>query len=167
MLLDEPTAFLDLPRRVELMNLLRDLAHEQNLALLLSTHDLDLALRFADKLWVLTSYGVTLQGYPEVLALSKDFASVFEGEKSAWDPELGSFRSHSNPTLTASVEGKGAAAIWTKRALERLGFGINQSNEPSMEVQISDDGMWSAALEQKRETFTSLEALIDWVLSET
>jgi len=43
MVLDEITAFLDLPRRVEIMGILRALAHETGRAMLLSTHDLDLA----------------------------------------------------------------------------------------------------------------------------
>ena len=167
MLLDEPTAFLDLPRRVELMALLRNLAREQNLALLLSTHDLDLALRFADQLWVLDEDGRILQGYPEALALSQEFASVFQSEKITWDPELGSFRSHAEPVRTASVEGIGAEAIWTKRALERLGFGMSQGDKASMKVSINDVSKWSVVRGQERETFTSLEALIDWVLRET
>ena len=73
MLLDEPTAFLDLPRRVELMSILRNLAHRENLALLLSTHDLDLALRFADRLWLMTSEGTLIQGAPEALAMNGQF----------------------------------------------------------------------------------------------
>ena len=57
MILDEVTAFLDLPRRVEIMQLLRKLAHETNKAILLSTHDMDLALRSADRLWLLPKGG--------------------------------------------------------------------------------------------------------------
>ena len=74
MLLDEPTAFLDLPRRVELMTILRNLAHREQMGLLLSTHDLDLALRFADRLWMITTDGQLIQGYPEELAMSGEFA---------------------------------------------------------------------------------------------
>ena len=55
LILDEPTAFLDLPRRVEIMQLLRRLAHESRRAILLSTHDLDLALRTADRIWLMPS----------------------------------------------------------------------------------------------------------------
>ncbi|NJM32409.1 MAG: ABC transporter ATP-binding protein [Limnobacter sp.] len=57
MLLDEPTAFLDLPRRVEVLQLLRELAHKSGRAFLLSTHDLDLALHLADRVWLLSSDG--------------------------------------------------------------------------------------------------------------
>ncbi len=48
-LLDEPTAHLDLPNRVEIMLLLHKLAHKTQKAILLSTHELDLALQAADR----------------------------------------------------------------------------------------------------------------------
>lgn len=50
MILDEPTAFLDLPSRVEILYLLRRLADEQGKAILLSTHDVEQSLSVADKL---------------------------------------------------------------------------------------------------------------------
>lgn len=52
-LLDEPTAFLDFSSRVQLMQTLRRLAHDSNKAILLSTHDLELALQLSDRLWLI------------------------------------------------------------------------------------------------------------------
>lgn len=54
MLLDEPTAFLDVPSRVDVMQLLRRLARDRGLAVLLSTHEVELALRTADTMWLVT-----------------------------------------------------------------------------------------------------------------
>ncbi|MBQ0050368.1 MAG: ABC transporter ATP-binding protein [Bacteroidales bacterium] len=53
-LLDEPTAFLDFPSKVDTMMLLRRIAHEENKSILVSTHDLDMALQCADQLWLMT-----------------------------------------------------------------------------------------------------------------
>ena len=50
-LLDEPTAFLDYPSKREVMVLLSQLAHEQGKAVLLSTHDVELAEQYADQIW--------------------------------------------------------------------------------------------------------------------
>ena len=50
-LLDEPTAFLDYPSKEETMLMLRSLAHEQGKAILISTHDLDVAQRTTDAAW--------------------------------------------------------------------------------------------------------------------
>ena len=47
-LLDEPTAFLDFPSKAETFQTLRRMAHERDKLILLSTHDLELAVRFAD-----------------------------------------------------------------------------------------------------------------------
>lgn len=60
-LLDEPSAFLDYPSKVELMESLRTLAHSQHKGVLLSTHDLELAVRFADILWELNPQPLQLQ----------------------------------------------------------------------------------------------------------
>ena len=51
--LDEPLSFLDMAARVEIMTVLRRLAHENGKALVLSTHDIDLAFAFADAMWVM------------------------------------------------------------------------------------------------------------------
>lgn len=58
-ILDEPTAFLDYPGRIDTMTLLRDLAHGEGKTILLATHDWELALRHADTLWLLAEQGVT------------------------------------------------------------------------------------------------------------
>ena len=80
--LDEPTAFLDLPRRIEIMTLLRSLARSTDKAFLLTTHDLELALRFADELWLMAADGtftVSAPDSPDVhAALLRAFAA--EGE---------------------------------------------------------------------------------------
>ena len=57
-LLDEPTAFLDYGSKVSMMRLLRRLAHEQGKAILLSTHDLEIAFQTTDEVWVLQHDGL-------------------------------------------------------------------------------------------------------------
>ena len=49
--LDEPTAFLDYGSKVETLQMLRSLCHDNGKTILLSTHDLELALQIADDLW--------------------------------------------------------------------------------------------------------------------
>lgn len=59
-LLDEPTAFLDYPSKVELMEMLSRLATEEGKAIFLSTHDVELALRMADEIWLMTPDGLVV-----------------------------------------------------------------------------------------------------------
>ena len=65
--LDEPTAFLDYPSKVEMMQLLRRLAHEQQKTIFLSTHDVELALQLADRLWLMEPNQLSV-GTPRQLA---------------------------------------------------------------------------------------------------
>ena len=76
-ILDEPTAFLDVVSRIEIMQLLHKIAQEQNRAILLSTHDIDQALVLADKLWLLTKrQGITC-GTTEDIILQHKMENLF------------------------------------------------------------------------------------------
>ncbi len=67
-ILDEPTAFLDYPSKVETMRLLMRLAHEESKTILMSTHDLELALQTTDMLWLMSKEGLLHTGTPRQLA---------------------------------------------------------------------------------------------------
>lgn len=122
LLLDEPTAFLDMPRRAELMTMLRRLARQSNRAILLSTHDLDLALRSADRIALLPKGGTLQIGAPEDLVLNGLFEAAFQAEGMAFDAYSGSFKTASAAAGIIDVTGDGLPAVWTRRALEREGF---------------------------------------------
>ncbi len=137
MLLDEPTAFLDLPRRAEMMSLLRSLARETNRAVLLSTHDLDLALRTADRIWLLPKGGSLHTGAPEDLVLSGAFEAAFQSEGMKFDAYSGSFRGNTSPAGIIDVYGEGLPLLWTTRALEREGFCVQRGGSgSSLQVKI-------------------------------
>ena len=59
-LLDEPTAHLDLPNRIKILQLLRRLAHEQGKTILISTHELDLAIQLSDRILLMSKQGIQL-----------------------------------------------------------------------------------------------------------
>lgn len=82
-ILDEPTAFLDITSKIEIMELLASLAHDQEKTVLISTHDLDTALRTADELWIEDeSNGTIVCGSPEDLGNTDIFERIF-GSKAA------------------------------------------------------------------------------------
>lgn len=163
MLLDEPTAYLDLPRRVDLMRTLRDLARREGLSILLSTHDLDLALRCADELWLFGQDGRVTTGIPEELALDGSLAATFRSDELDWDNELGSFRMHREPCDLVFLEGSGPAAIWTGRALMRLGFGLAETPaESKFSIRI-EGASWIVSSEEARHRFERLSELVAWI----
>lgn len=163
LLLDEPTAFLDLPRRVELLQLLRRLAHQTRISILLSTHDLDLALRLADRLWLLSSTGTFQTGIPEELALNGALAEVFQSEGANFDPAIGAFRVHqaAHGAISLDSRGNGITAAWTWRALERLGFEVhNQGIRMPLHVEITNSHSWQLITPEGQSVHTSLESLL-------
>ena len=60
-LLDEPSAFLDYESRIELMSLLKNLAHFHHKAILLSTHDLDMANTYSDRIWKIENHSLSIR----------------------------------------------------------------------------------------------------------
>ena len=78
-LLDEPTAFLDFPTKVHTFKLLSRLAHEEGKSILISTHDVEMALHFADTLWLLSRQGITT-GSPHQLAADGTIDRFFSQE---------------------------------------------------------------------------------------
>ncbi|MDZ7874039.1 MAG: ABC transporter ATP-binding protein [Rhizobium sp.] len=123
LILDEPTAFLDLTRRVELTALLRRLVDETGLAVLMSTHDLELALRTADQIWLVHRDGRFETGCPEDLALSGSIAGAYAGDGISFDHEAGTFVVDSagrGPHLR--LEAQGTVLHWASRAVVRGGW---------------------------------------------
>ena len=76
-LLDEPTAHLDLPHRILILRLLRRLAHEQGKTVLISTHELDLALALSDRILLMTPQKGILLDSAENLKNTDAFTSAF------------------------------------------------------------------------------------------
>ena len=121
-LLDESTAHPDLPNRVALLRLLHQLARMLSKAILLSTHELDLALQAADRVWLLPATGELLAGPPEDLVLGGAFAAAFQREGLAFDLSTGTFELHAPTGPPVELLGDGPSAFWTRRALLRVGF---------------------------------------------
>ena len=88
--LDEPTAFLDYPSKVEMLQLLRRISREAEKTIFLSTHDVELALQLADTLWLMT--GSVAIGSPRALAASGDLERFINGKDISFDKETLSIR---------------------------------------------------------------------------
>ena len=128
--LDEPTAFVDLPHRVELAELLRSLARECGLAVLLVTHDLSLALRSADTVWLIEpsrSDGLPAHlhvGAPEDLALDGVVGRAFASDEVHFDLATATFVARPGQLGTVAVTGVQPAATWVGWAMVREGLTV-------------------------------------------
>ena len=136
--LDEPTAFLDFPSKVEMMQLLHHLSRQTDKTIFLSTHDLELALQIADKIWLMDkANGVTI-GTPEDLALNGSLSSFFARKGIVFDLETGLFRVDNEYTTQIRLSGHGQRYAMVRKALQRNGILANRNVESETYIETGD-----------------------------
>lgn len=89
--LDEPTAFLDYPSKVETLLLLQRICRETGKTVFLSTHDVELALQIADCIWLMNHRGI-VTGTPKQLADSGQLQQFFDCSSLTYDAVAGVFK---------------------------------------------------------------------------
>ncbi|MCQ2361115.1 MAG: ABC transporter ATP-binding protein [Paludibacteraceae bacterium] len=90
--LDEPTSFLDMRNKIDILCLLHKLASERDKTILLSTHDIDIALQVADSIWLMESGKRIITGSPEELVTSGKIAESFHSDAFFFNPDTRSFK---------------------------------------------------------------------------
>ena len=136
--LDEPTAFLDFPSKVEMMQLLHQLSRQTDKTIFLSTHDLELALQIADKIWLMDkANGVTI-GTPEDLSLDGTLSSFFARKGIVFDLETGLFRVNNEYTSQIRIVGHGQKYAMVRKALQRNGILANRNVESDVYIETGD-----------------------------
>lgn len=118
-ILDEPTAYLDFPSKVDMMQLLHRLSRETNKTIFLSTHDLELALQVADKIWLMDDAKQLHIGTPEDLALNGDLSRFFQQKEIIFDETTGLFRIENDYEREIKVIGHGYLFSMIRKALLR------------------------------------------------
>jgi iron complex transport system ATP-binding protein len=161
-ILDEPTAHLDLPSRIQLMRLLHQLAKETGKAILISTHELDLALQVADQIWLMDSAGHLAAGLPEELILNGSFQQAFDKDGISFDAATGAFHIHEPGKEEINIIGEGAAAFWTRKALIRKGYTIHPG--AARQIAVSQEAghiHWILEKDGHKLSFETLTTLLD------
>lgn len=160
--LDEPTAFLDLSNKYEIVHILHRLASEKGKTILFSTHDLTTAIAESDRIWLMLDESVD-QGAPEDLILNGNFDAIFHNEHLFFDQEKGDFRIRKQMKRRAAVTGEGIALNWTIKALERNGFevinpALHSEHNEIMRIDVSYPA-WTVKRESEVLKFSSLLTL--------
>jgi iron complex transport system ATP-binding protein len=168
LLLDEPTAFLDVASRVELMVLLRRLTRETPLAAVLSTHDLELALRSADTIWLVMRGGEVVVGAPEDLVASGAIARAFDGPKVRFDLQSNTFQWLPGTLGVVRLRGNGPRAALARSAVERVGFAVDASSDEAQLLTIDvDDAGWRAVDDRLETRGVTFAEMADYLRSRT
>ena len=143
------------------MGLLKTLAHQTHKAILVSTHELDLAIQMADTIWLVGPDKKIVTGIPEDLILdgTSDFVFQFKG----FDLKTGKVYHEPHRGLTIQLKGTGHELLWTKNALERNGFVIGKENVAHrIDISHGDALEWTLDDEVK---FNSLQNLLKFLES--
>nr|WP_320120030.1 ABC transporter ATP-binding protein [uncultured Marinifilum sp.] len=160
-MLDEPTAHLDLPNRVEIMRLLHRLARETNKAILLSTHELDLALQAADLIWLMSRNQPVKVGAPEDLVLNGSIEETFHNKSFNFDRKTGNFIMNYQKKQTIQLLGNDVMGFWTQRALSREGYSVTCEEVKTCKVILKEEKMnWELVINGHTSTCNSIKALL-------
>lgn len=89
-ILDEPTAHLDLHHKIEVFKILQNLVHKTNKTIILSTHEVNLALQLADNIWLMTDNNFTT-GTTDSLIESKEIEGLFPEDQIVFNRDLKQF----------------------------------------------------------------------------
>lgn len=163
MILDEPTAHLDLINRLQIMRLLRQLSQRRQKAIVVATHELDLALQSADRLWLLDQHAKGLTaGIPEDLVLNGSLARAFVRSGFHFNLYSGQFVEEANSCVAVQLIGEEPARLWTQKALERNGYETVPHEAPlRLEVSRKADAYhWHLRTAEQQITAYSIEELI-------
>ncbi len=156
--LDEPTAFLDLPNKYEIVHLLNNLSKTENKTVIFSTHDLNIAIQEADKIWLMLEDKI-IEGAPEDLILNETFNKLFEKSNLNFDRSKGDFRMKRKHSVKIGLLGEGIYYNWTKKALERLGYLVQKGDESIWFVQLqirNDNCKWVLRTKSEQLEFNSI-----------
>jgi iron complex transport system ATP-binding protein len=164
-ILDEPTAYLDLPARYDILRILNDLTLIHHKTILFTTHDLAIALEVADKLWLMAE-GELFEGAPEDLLIDKVFRKLFLNSPAEFDVKTSSFRLRRNLEKDVTILGDKKYRLLTRKAMERIGFRTNDEVGSVYEVIVGkhQNGLsWQFHCNETSMNFNSIYALASYM----
>lgn len=132
MILDEPTSHLDLVNRLEIMQLLQDIAHHQNKSILVVTHDLDVAIETAHDLWLLPCGMPLISGTPEDLVLNNKLRHLLPSDRYQFDARRGKVILQQAKQAMA-IEGPEDLVFWVEKAI------LKKSCSPTDKVLVENE----------------------------
>ena len=163
MIMDEPTAFLDVAAKYDIFNLLRRLSGNNGKTVIFSTHDLQTAISQSDKIWLILENGL-IEGAPEDLIIAGAFDHLFKSSTVMFNSEDGTFSFRSEPLGSIYIEGKGIKRYWTEKAINRTGFTLSKGKSfPYIITPSNSNANWQLLTGNRTEEFISIYELISYL----
>jgi len=164
-LLDEPTAFLDINHKYEIIHLLRKLADENKKTILFSTHDIQAAMNECDRIWMISQEGF-YDGAPEDLVLRGDIEKLFSNPRVVFDKQDATISFKKDFTGDVYISGTGDNRLLTEKAVQRAGFkSAGNDSDINIHVEKDDAGyLWICRNTDKLpEEFRTIYETIRWL----
>jgi iron complex transport system ATP-binding protein len=124
MIMDEPTAFLDIGSKFEILHLMQLLSRKSEKTIIFSTHDFHTAISQADKIWLLLDNRLK-EGAPEDLMIEGAFNHLFDSSSVRFNSENGTFSFRYENRGSIFIDGEGILKQWTEKAVNRAGFSVS------------------------------------------
>ncbi len=136
-LLDEPTSFLDLENTFALYKILYETAHSRNKTVIFSTHDINIALKYCDKVWLIKDEKI-IEGSPEDLIFAEAFQSMFSDNHIVFNQETFEFTVNIHQKFPVNLINRSKTTLLKKivlNALNRRAFYVSEKpQEYSIEI---------------------------------
>ncbi len=159
-LLDEPTAHLDVSNKFKVFEILRKLAIDYKKAIFIITHDLELAFQNADMLWVIDKNGDMQSDVTEDLLLDKKIIDSFLTSNFEFDYVSGKFLYKRESRVSFQLIGDNESTYWTKQALYKNGYGVDKKSNYTLKID-SKSKRWDLFNDEKElNNFSSIKELI-------
>ncbi|HBE9443741.1 ABC transporter iron-family ATP-binding protein [Clostridioides difficile] len=123
-ILDEPTTHLDIKHRLELINILKNLSKEKSISVILSLHEIDIALKSCDKVALIKNNKVIAYGQPEDVVDENIINSLYELDDKNFNSLLGSVEISNKSKNEVFIIGGGGKATPIYRAFTKKGIGL-------------------------------------------
>ncbi|MDR0970085.1 MAG: ABC transporter ATP-binding protein [Lentimicrobiaceae bacterium] len=160
--LDEPAAFLDYPSKIELTLLLVKLAREQHKTILFSSHDLDILMRTADKLWLVARNKPLVSGISEDLAISGLIDNYLSCNDLIFDLKTAQFTIPKQKKCQIAIEPADLCLQWVERALIRKGYEVVKPDGKTLEI-TSENGFFCFTYFEKKYQAQTIEELLNQI----
>jgi len=154
LILDEPTANLDLENQLRIFQLIKKLRKETNKSILMITHEAKLALDFADKIWWIENNKLH-EGLPESMAFQHQIIQKLSGNYLQYNPYKGDYMIQTKP-LNSQIVNDNELAYWINKALERLDLDLNNN---SVEITSENNIIF------ENQKFETLDSFLKYITS--
>lgn len=160
MIMDEPTAFLDIGSKYEILHLMHLLSQQSEKTIIFSTHDLHIAISQSDKIWLILDDKL-IEGAPEDLLIEGAFDHLFDNSPVQFNAESGTFSFRMVDKGSIFVEGEGVLRHWTEKAINRAGFAISSVETiPYIKVPSGNNSKWQLS---KNKSSTDFDSIYDMI----